>query len=86
MEPIEIRETRPEDAGKVLEYLKRIGGEMDNLTFGAEGLPITVAQEAAYLRQMLEAPTSAHFTAWRGGRDRGRREPAGDVRPHGPPG
>ena len=67
MHDIEIRETRPEDAGKVLEYLKRIGGETDNLTFGAEGLPFTVAQEAAYLRQMLEASGSAHFTAWQGG-------------------
>lgn len=67
MEPIEIRETRPEDAARILKYLKRIGGETDNLTFGAEGLPITVEQEAEYIRQMHEEPHSAHFTAWKGG-------------------
>ena len=68
MEAIIIRETLPDDAEKILSYLKQIGGETDNLTFGAEGLPLTVEQEAAYLRQMRDDPHSVHFTAWRGDR------------------
>ena len=38
-----IEPTRPEDAAAVLAYVKQIGGETDNLTFGPEGLPLTVA-------------------------------------------
>ena len=52
----EIDQARPEDAAQLLAYLKRIGSETDNLTFGAEGLPGTAEQEAAYLRPMLESP------------------------------
>ncbi|MEI3129722.1 MAG: hypothetical protein V8S89_02340 [Oscillospiraceae bacterium] len=28
-----------------MDYLKQLGGETDNLSFGAEGLPFTVAEE-----------------------------------------
>ncbi len=40
------------DAAEYLEYLKQIGGETDNLTFGAEGLPFTIEAESAYLAQL----------------------------------
>lgn len=40
------------DAAEILQYLKQIGAETDNLTFGAEGLPLTSESEAAYLRQI----------------------------------
>ena len=40
------------DAAEILQYLKQIGAETDNLTFGAEGLPFTTESEAAYIRQM----------------------------------
>ncbi len=46
------REAEPSDAGKVLEYLKRVGGESDNLTFGEEGLPFSISQEADYIRKI----------------------------------
>ena len=49
MEHIEIRETMPEDAEKLLAYMQKVGAETDNLTFGKEGLPVTVEQEQAYL-------------------------------------
>lgn len=48
---ITIEKVKPEDAEELLEYLKQVGSETDNLTFGAEGLPITVEQEAVYLSQ-----------------------------------
>lgn len=41
-----------EDAAEILQYLKQIGAETDNLTFGAEGLPFTTESEAAYISQI----------------------------------
>ena len=39
-----ITEAAPKDAGELLEYLKIVGSETDNLSFGAQGLPISVEQ------------------------------------------
>ena len=47
-----IERATAEDAVAMLEYLKQIGGETDNLTFGSEGLPFTPEAEAAYIAQM----------------------------------
>lgn len=44
-----IRNAVPQDAEELLEYLRVVGGETDNLTFGDEGLPLTVEAERAYL-------------------------------------
>lgn len=49
---ITIEKATCEDAAEILQYLKQIGAETDNLTFGAEGLPFTVESEATYLRQI----------------------------------
>ena len=38
-----------EDAAAMIDFLKTVGGETDNLTFGAEGLPITIEAEAAFI-------------------------------------
>lgn len=43
---IVIKQASREDAAAMLDYLKQIGGETDNLTFGSEGLPLTVEEEA----------------------------------------
>ncbi len=67
MDNIEIRELLPEDAEQMIEYLKKIGGETDNLTFGKEGLPITVEQEKEFLRQARESKQSVHYGAWKNG-------------------
>lgn len=40
MDNIEIRELLPEDAEQMIEYLKKIGGETDNLTFGKKAFPL----------------------------------------------
>ena len=45
----EIERARAEDAAPLLDYLRQIGNETDNLSFGEEGLPFTVEQEADYL-------------------------------------
>ena len=67
METIEIRETRAEDAKAVLAYLKRIGGESDNLTFDSNGLPITEEQEASFLERVHNDPKSIQLIALKNG-------------------
>ena len=47
--PFEIVRAQAEDAAALLEYLKIIGGETDNLSFGPEGVPLDEEAERAYL-------------------------------------
>ena len=47
-----IKRASPKDANEILEYLKQIGSETDNLTFGEEGLPFTCESEASYISQI----------------------------------
>ena len=49
---ITIEKATCADAAEILQYLKQIGAETDNLTFGAEGLPFTIESEAAYIGQI----------------------------------
>ena len=60
---IVYRTPGPADAARLLEYLKQVGGETDNLTFGAQGIPFTVEQEAALLERMARSPHSRFFLA-----------------------
>ena len=53
----------PSDAAQLLEYLKQVGGETDNLTFGAGGIPFTVEQEEALLERIANNPRSSFFLA-----------------------
>lgn len=45
----EIVRAQAENAAALLDYLKIVGGETDNLSFGAEGVPLDVEAEQAYL-------------------------------------
>ena len=47
--PFMITQVRPEDAAALLDYLKCVGGETDNLSFGPEGVPLDVEAETQYL-------------------------------------
>lgn len=49
---IRIEKAAPSDAAKLLEYLKQVGGETDNLTFGPEGMPFSVEAEAEFISNM----------------------------------
>ena len=40
------------DAAALLDFLKQVGGESDNLTFGAEGLPFSIEAEEAFLASL----------------------------------
>ncbi len=50
-----IERAIPADAAAIIEYLKQVGKETDNLTFGEEGVPITAEAEAAYLAQIEDS-------------------------------
>lgn len=47
-----IKKATREDAAEILQYLKQVGSETDNLTFGAEGVSITTEAEATYVSQI----------------------------------
>ena len=51
MRRITYRCAGPEDAEQLLEYLKTVGGETDNLTFGSQGIPFTLEQERSFLEK-----------------------------------
>ena len=54
---ITYRKAVPSDAAALIEYLKQIGGESDNLTFGAEGIPFSVEQEESFIKKLSESET-----------------------------
>ncbi|MDD2363510.1 MAG: GNAT family N-acetyltransferase [Eubacteriales bacterium] len=58
-----IREARPEDAADLLEYLRQIGSETHNLTFGPEGIPFSVEEERRFLESMQSSQRSKYFLA-----------------------
>ena len=62
-----IERARPEDAAALLEYLKLVGGETDNLSFGPEGVPFSVREEEEYLRRQSGSADNAQYLAWADG-------------------
>ena len=49
---IRIEKAILSDEAKLLKYLKQVGGETDNLTFGPEGMPFSVEAEAEFISSM----------------------------------
>jgi RimJ/RimL family protein N-acetyltransferase len=60
---VRIRRAQPEDAEAVLGYLRRVGGETVNLTFGAEGPGLTEAEEQEYLARVTASDNSLAILA-----------------------
>lgn len=58
-----IVRARAEDAAALLEYLKIVGGETDNLSFGTEGVPLSVDEETAYLRYQIDSADNVQYLA-----------------------
>jgi len=54
-----IRKAKKADAKALLDYLKMVGGQSDNLLFGAEGLSMTVEQEEELIENLQHSETSA---------------------------
>lgn len=58
-----IEKVKPADAAGLIEHSKRIGGETDNMTFGAEGKPTTVEAEIEYLAKIENSSDNVIFVA-----------------------
>ncbi len=58
-----IERARAEDAAELLDYLKIVGGETDNLSFDAEGVPFGLEAEQAYLRAQYESADNVQYLA-----------------------
>ena len=67
MGDIIIREAEADDAEQLLNYMKKIGGETDNLTYGPEGMNTPIEKEAAFLESVRNDDHSVFFCAWKGG-------------------
>lgn len=65
---ITISRAQPEEAEEILEYLRIVGGETDNLTFGSEGFPMTVKEEQRYLESLMSTHSSIMLLARKDGR------------------
>lgn len=65
---ITIEKASPVDAAEILEFLKQVGGETDNLTFGSEGLPLSVEAEEAYVAGMEHSRDNVMLVAKESGK------------------
>ncbi len=50
-----IERARAEDAAALLNYLKIVGGETENLSFGAEGVSLDLETEQDHLRMQSKS-------------------------------
>lgn len=75
------RKATPEDAAALLDFLKTVGGESDNLSFGSEGAPITVEQETAFLKSLQTNPRATMLLALDGEKIVGNASMDGSGRP-----
>ncbi|MHC1736043.1 MAG: N-acetyltransferase family protein [Erysipelotrichaceae bacterium] len=56
-----LRKAIPEDAVMIVDYLKKVCVETDNLSFGLQDMPITVESEIEYLTAIQTSTKSVHF-------------------------
>lgn len=66
MQNIIIREATAADAPACIEHSRRVGYETDNLSFGADGFPISLEGEKEYIEMMYADPHSVLYVAVRG--------------------
>ena len=59
-----LRSPEPEDADKLLQYLKEICGETDNLTRYPDELTQTVEQERQFIQNMAKSRRDAMLAAF----------------------
>jgi RimJ/RimL family protein N-acetyltransferase len=64
---VHIRRALPDDAAELLAYLRTVGGESDNLTFGTEGPGLSEAEERDFLTRCAAADNALVLVAtWAG--------------------
>lgn len=63
MKQFSIEQAKPQDAALLLDYTKAIGGETDNLSFGAEDIHIHVEEKAKQLAEQENSCDNVLFLA-----------------------
>lgn len=63
-----IEKIKPADAAGLIEHSKRIGGETDNMTYGAEGIPMSVEEETEYISEFKNSRDNAMYVAKENGK------------------
>lgn len=63
-----IEKARPEDAEEILSLSKTVGEETDNLTFGKEGIPISIETEKTFLANAAASDRSIFLVARKEGK------------------
>ena len=63
MKQFMIEQAKPQDAALLLDYTKAIGGETDNLSFGAEDIHIHVEEKAKQLAEQENSCDNVLFLA-----------------------
>lgn len=58
-----IRKALTTDAFDILQYCKEIGSETDNLTFGVEGVGLSVDKEEQYIQSVYDSETDLYLVA-----------------------
>lgn len=58
---LDIEAALPEDAEAILQYLKQVGSESDNLIIDSQGVPLTLEQETKFLEQNLLSRNNKTF-------------------------
>lgn len=64
---ITIQRAQAEDAQDILELSKILGSETDNLTFGEEGISMSVEEEAEHLSSIFDSENVLFLTARKDG-------------------
>ena len=59
-----IKEAKPQDAVKLIEYTKIVGAQTDNLSFGKEGAGDTPEVEE-FIKKISSDPNSVMYFAWK---------------------
>ena len=62
-----IKEARIEDAKKLIEYTGIVGSQTEYLSFGKEGIGVSLEEEEAFIRGIVENPKSVMYLAWKEG-------------------
>jgi hypothetical protein len=65
---IDINFVKIKDAKEIIEYCKQVGSESDNLSFGSEGLGISVNEEERIILSFLQDKKSMMFVARHNGK------------------
>lgn len=76
----QLRRATPDDAGAILAYLRRMGGETEFVTFGSEGIPMSEEAEASYIASVAQRDNAIFLLAVDGERIVGALTFAGGER------